>query len=222
MAYPYETGIHDHICPQLRNRWLGGLDVLAIDIQRGRDHGLPGYTQYRVLCGLSHVTSFQHLADTMPQEVCNKITLMFLLRGTDGADWNVHIIWTHVSYYVHSSPFYEYLYFLYGRCKIDFVWQREEKKGDRFWASRFSLTVWNIAIFKLVFCKSVGVFELVLTESSQPTSSIWTVRAGSFLSSNQFQRKPGSITKIQTYLWFVNNLKKVKCELLRTILSVIL
>ncbi|KAJ0177820.1 hypothetical protein K1T71_006693 [Dendrolimus kikuchii] len=61
----------------LRHHWLGGLDVLAIDIQRGRDHGLPGYTQYRVLCGLPAVTSFQHLADVIPQEVVDKLSMVY-------------------------------------------------------------------------------------------------------------------------------------------------
>lgn len=55
---------------QLRHQFLGGLDVLAVDIQRGRDHGLPGYTQYRTLCGLPAATGFQQLTNVIPEEVC--------------------------------------------------------------------------------------------------------------------------------------------------------
>ncbi|KAI5631375.1 peroxidase domain-containing protein [Phthorimaea operculella] len=61
----------------LRHHWLGSLDVLAYDIQRGRDHGLPGYTQYRTLCGLPQATSFQHLSDVIPQEMVDKLSALY-------------------------------------------------------------------------------------------------------------------------------------------------
>lgn len=40
-------------------------DLISINIQRGRERGLPGYTKYRnlQLCGLNNVKSFDDLKD---------------------------------------------------------------------------------------------------------------------------------------------------------------
>lgn len=45
-----------------------GFDVLSMDIQRGRDHGLPSYTHYRTLCGLPEANSFYDFFDVMSEE----------------------------------------------------------------------------------------------------------------------------------------------------------
>lgn len=42
-----------------------GMDLVTINIQRGRDHGLPGYNFFRQACGLSKLQSFRQLDNVM-------------------------------------------------------------------------------------------------------------------------------------------------------------
>ena len=42
-----------------------GLDLVSQIIQQGRDHGLPGYKDWRKFCGLPEVKTFDDLRDVM-------------------------------------------------------------------------------------------------------------------------------------------------------------
>lgn len=41
---------------------FGNTDLGTINVQRGRDHGLPPYVKFRQLCGLRGATSFEHVS----------------------------------------------------------------------------------------------------------------------------------------------------------------
>jgi peroxidase len=54
--------------------WLlsgrGGLDLAALNMQRGRDHGLPDYNRLRVAYGLPAVSSFASISSNAVVRVC--------------------------------------------------------------------------------------------------------------------------------------------------------
>ena len=53
------------------------MDLVALNIQRGRDHGLPGYNAFRELCGLGRVETFQLLADLIPAKLVERLSLLY-------------------------------------------------------------------------------------------------------------------------------------------------
>ena len=54
-----------------------GMDLVALNIQRGRDHALPGYNAFRELCGLRRVPSFDFLSDIIPKKIVDRFKLIY-------------------------------------------------------------------------------------------------------------------------------------------------
>ncbi|GLG98007.1 Peroxidase [Gryllus bimaculatus] len=61
-----------------------GLDLVALNIQRGRDHGLPPYNDWREVCGLPRARSWEGLLDVMDQQ--SVAVLQRLYRSVDDVD----------------------------------------------------------------------------------------------------------------------------------------
>ncbi|XP_076043152.1 salivary peroxidase/catechol oxidase-like isoform X2 [Oratosquilla oratoria] len=61
-----------------------GMDLVALNIQRGRDHGIPGYNDWRELCGLTRAKSWTELDGVMPKEM--RIGMQEIYRSIDDID----------------------------------------------------------------------------------------------------------------------------------------
>lgn len=57
----------------------GGLDLVAINVQRGRDHGLPGYNKYREICLGQKAVDWADFANTIAPE---KVAMLKIIYKT--------------------------------------------------------------------------------------------------------------------------------------------
>lgn len=73
----------EHISEELTNHLFQtpsfpfGMDLASINIQRGRDHGIPPYVQWREPCGLSAIKSFDDLERSMPPSAGRKFRFVY-------------------------------------------------------------------------------------------------------------------------------------------------
>ena len=61
---------------QGRNKSFG-MDLVALNIQRGRDHGLAGYNEFRELCGLGRASRFSQMSDLIPAVIVERLQLIY-------------------------------------------------------------------------------------------------------------------------------------------------
>jgi len=99
-----------------------GLDLVSLNIQRGRDHGLAPYTKWRKLCGQPPVNSWKELSTMFP--AMNVARLQALYKTVDDIDLFIGGILEPASKGSLLGPTF--------LCIIGDQFQRI-KSGDRFW-----------------------------------------------------------------------------------------
>merc|ERR1719420_2523325 len=65
--------IAEQLFDELNPNSKTGLDLVALNIQRGRDHGLPGYVAYREICKVGRARSFDDLQNNISKENIDKL-----------------------------------------------------------------------------------------------------------------------------------------------------
>ena len=74
--------LRNHLFESSQGR--GGLDLVAVNIQRGRDHGLPGYNKYREICTGSRAQDWPDLRRSMDAEHIEQLRSIY--RDVDDID----------------------------------------------------------------------------------------------------------------------------------------
>jgi len=100
-----------------------GMDLVALNTQRGRDHGLPGYNAWRELCRLPRINSFEELEEVFANPSVAR-GMRRLYRSVDDIDlFMAGASEKHISDAIVGPTF---------ACIIGEQFRRI-KEGDRFW-----------------------------------------------------------------------------------------
>ncbi|KAB7508132.1 Chorion peroxidase [Armadillidium nasatum] len=82
-----------HITKELTNHLFEtpqsnfGLDLMSLNIQRGRDHAIAPYNEMRVVCGLPRARQFSDLLDQIPRLTVERLSQIY--RHVDDIDFFV-------------------------------------------------------------------------------------------------------------------------------------
>ncbi|CAG9809436.1 unnamed protein product [Chironomus riparius] len=137
-----------------------GSDLKALDIQRGRDHGLPNYNELRSYCGLPRATKWEDFADHIPLSDIDNLKKVY--ADVDDVEFNVGS-----SLELPHSP--NTMIGITYACILK-IQVRAFRSGDRFWfenndpAARFTpnqLAEIRKASFSRIICDNTeSIFSL--------------------------------------------------------------
>lgn len=60
-----------------RKRPISGMDLAALNVQRGRDHGVASYNEYRAVCNLTKAVTFDDLRKEIPPRLVQKFKRIY-------------------------------------------------------------------------------------------------------------------------------------------------
>jgi len=69
----FTTEITDHLFQQNTIRQNFGADLLSLNLQRGRDHGIPGYNSYRARCGMKKIEGWYDRPQDFDEQYWKKL-----------------------------------------------------------------------------------------------------------------------------------------------------
>ncbi|XP_076355981.1 salivary peroxidase/catechol oxidase-like [Tachypleus tridentatus] len=82
------TEVTNHLFEKPGERF--GMDLAALNTQRGREHGIPGYNYYRGYCGLPKARNFYDLIGVMPNKTVHRYSQIY--KSVDDIDlWSAGI-----------------------------------------------------------------------------------------------------------------------------------
>ncbi|KAL1488619.1 hypothetical protein ABEB36_014422 [Hypothenemus hampei] len=56
---------------------FSGIDLIALNVQRARDHGIPSYNNYRALCNLKRATTWDDLSREIPLDTIQRLKSIY-------------------------------------------------------------------------------------------------------------------------------------------------
>lgn len=56
---------------------FSGMDLISLNLQRARDHGIPGYNEYRAKCNLTKARTFDDLSSDIPLKIVDRLKKVY-------------------------------------------------------------------------------------------------------------------------------------------------